>query len=679
MPTRFPPIAKNFAHLLHGGDYNPEQWVRTPDVWDEDQRLFQLAGVNAVSIGIFSWAKLEPEEGRFYFGWMDEIFAKCDANGVKVILATPGGARPAWMAFQYPEVLRVDEYGRRQKWGGRHNHCFTSPVFRKKCAIINAKLAERYGSRTVLWHVNNEYNGECHCDLCQNAFRAWLKERYANDLDKLNHAWWSTFWAHTITEWSQIEPPSKIGETMVHGHTLDWRRFVTDQTIDCFRAEIAPLRRITPDVPLTTNFFGHSNPLDYYRFAPELDVISWDSYPAYHDRPESWLEAVQVAFIHNQRRAMLDKPFMVMECAPAMQNYKPVCKLKRPGLHVVEGLQAIAHGSDSVLYFQWRKSRGGYEKFHGAVVDHFASEDNRVFQEVADLGREMKKLGDVVGTHDRAEVAIIYDYEIRWAIDDCAGPRNAGKDYLPTCVDHYRPFWSNGVSVDVVGADRDFSGYKLLVAPMLYLLRPGVAERIERFVENGGTFVTTYFSGIVNESDLCFLTGFPGPLRKLLGIRAEETDTLYDDESAKVVPTPGNALGLAGEYAARQWCDLIHAEGADVLATYGSEFYSGRPALTVNRAGKGRAFYVASRNDARFQSDFFGRLIDELKLPRALPKKLPNGVSAQRRGAFAFLMNFSRDAHAIELGGAFVDRLTGEKASGTITLPSYTAMVLEAT
>ena len=517
--------------------------------------------------------------------------------------------------------------------------------------------------------------GGCHCDLCQDAFRAWLKARYTN-LDTLNAAWNSAFWAHTIQDWSQIEPPSKIGETQVHGHNLDWQRFITHQTIQCFRAEAAPLRKITPDVPITTNWFGISNPLDYYKFGPELDVISWDSYPSYHDRPENWLDAVQVSFIHNQRRAMLDKPFMVMECAPGMQNYKPVCKLKRPGLHVVEGLQAIAHGADSVLYFQWRKSRGGFEKFHGAVVDHFASQENRVFREVADLGREMEKLDEVVGAHTKADVAIIYDYENRWAIDDCAGPRNIGKDYLPTCVDHYRPFWSRGITTDIVGEDRDFSGYKLVVAPMLYLLRPGVAERITKFVEAGGTFVTTYFTGVVDESDLCFLTGFPGPLRKLLGIRAEETDTLYDDESVKIVPSKSNGVGLTGEYAARQWCDLIHAEGADVLATYGSEFYAGRPALTVNRVGKGKAFYVASRNDARFQSDFFGHLVTDLQLNSPFGK-LPDGITAETRGGLIFLMSFARDDHAIDLGGTFVDRLTGATVRGTTTLKSYTARVLE--
>jgi len=679
VPDRSAPIIKNFPHLLHGGDYNPEQWIRTPQVWDEDFRLMKLAGVNTITIGVFSWTMLEPEEGRFEFGWMDAIFDKAERDHVQVILATPGGARPGWMAQKYPEVLRVDEFGRRQKWGGRHNHCFTAPAYRRRCQSINAKLAERYKDRPnlAMWHVNNEYSGECHCDLCHSAFRGWLRRRYNDDLDALNHAWWNTFWARTITDWSQIDPPSKIGEGAVHGHNIDWKRFCTDQHIDCFNAEAEPLRRVTPSLPITTNFMGVFNELDYYKFAKALDVVSWDSYPSYHDRPNDWLNAVTVSFLHSQRRAMLDKPFLMMESAPGMQNYKPVCKIKRPGLHVVEGLQAIAHGSDSVQYFQWRKGRGGLEKFHGAVVDHFASEDNRVFREVAELGAAMARLDDVAGAPSHADVALIYDYENHWAIDNTKGPRNVGKNYQETCVAHYRPFWSNGVNVDVIGADEPFDGYKLLIAPMLYMIRPGVAERIEQFVRAGGTFVTTYFSGVVNETDLCFTNGFPGPLRELMGVRAEETDTLYDEESVAILPAKGNRAGLSGKYAARQFCDVIHAEGAKVLASYGGEYYKGQPALTVNKAGAGSAYYVASRNDARFHADFYGQLIDQLDLTRALGAKLPDGVTAVERGDFVFVLGFNRSAVTIDFGrSTFTDALNGRRLKGKLRLPRYSALVL---
>jgi beta-galactosidase len=687
MPDRFAPINPKCPHMLHGGDYNPDQWKRTPEIWDQDMRLMKLAGCNAMTVGIFSWTQLEPDEGKFDFSWLDTMMDKLSASNAFAVLATPSGAKPAWMAQKYPEVLRTTDDRKKLLWGGRHNHCFTSPVYREKVSIINTRLAERYKDHPalLLWHISNEYGGDCHCDLCQNAFRAWLKQRYNNDLDLLNQSWWTAFWSHTYTDWSQIVSPSRIGERGVHGHNIDWMRFITDQTIDFYRHEIAPLKRITPDIPCTTNLMGFYTGLDYWKFAQALDVVSWDSYPAYHDRPDDWNGAVTVSFIHNMNRSFKGgKPWMQMECSPSVQNWKAVNKLKRPGLHIVEGLQSIACGSDTVQYFQWRKSRGGCEKFHGAVVDHCGEEsvNTRVFKEVAQLGKILSGLDDVVGMTTKAQVAILYDWENRWAIDDTAGPRNQKKEYDYTCVEHYRPFWSAGVPCDVVNEDSDFSGYKLLIAPMLYMVRPGVAEKIEKFVAAGGTFVATYLSGIADATDLCFLTGFPGPLRKVLGVWAEEIDALYDEEKVAVVPAKGNKVGLAGRYTAGLFCDVIHAETAKVLATYGSEFYQGTPALTANSFGRGQAYYMASRNDRTFHTDFYNGLIDQLGLRRALGTNLPDGVTAHVRTdgqkEVIFLLGFNREAVKVDLGkSTYKDRVTGGTVTGKFTLPKYTAMILE--
>jgi beta-galactosidase len=336
-----------------------------------------------------------------------------------------------------------------------------------------------------------------------------------------------------------------------------------------------------------------------------------------------------------------------------------------------------------VQYFQWRKGRGGLEKFHGAVLDHFATDKNRVFGEVSELGKILSQLDDVVGTTTPAQVAVMYDVENRWAIDASSGPRAEKRDYQQTCSAHYRPFWSAGVSCDVVNEESDLSPYKLLIAPMLYMVRPGLAERIEAFVREGGVFVTTYFSGMVNESDLCFNSGFPGPLRGITGVWAEEIDVLFDDESVDIAAAPDNAAGLSGTYKASIFCDLIHAETAKVLAAYAGEFYRGRPAATVNAFGKGRAYYIASRNDERFHADFYGRLIGDLKLRQALGCKLPDGVTAQVRTdgkrEFIFVLGFNRQPVEIALGSKrYRDVLTGQAVSGTLPLPSYTVRILEA-
>jgi beta-galactosidase len=683
MSDRYPVINPKCPHFLHGGDYNPDQWPE--EVWLEDMRLMKLARCNAMSVGIFAWVKMEPEEGRFEFGWLDRIMDMLAQNGAYAVLATPSGARPAWMSQKYPEVLRVRADRGRNLHGIRHNHCFTSPVYREKTAIINRKLAERYKDHPALlvWHISNEYGDDCHCDLCQEAFRAWLRRRYDNSLDKLNQAWWTAFWSHTFTDWSQIESPSPIGEPLIHGLNLDWKRFVTHQTIDFFKNEIAPLRRITPNVPITTNFMGTYTGLNYWEFAKEVDVASWDNYPMWHRR-DDWRIASEVAFIHDINRCLKGgKPFMLMESTPSTTNWHDPCKLKRPGMHRLSSLQAAAHGSDTVQYFQWRKSRGSCEKFHGAVVDHVGHENTRVFRDVAELGAELSKLDPILGTTVRPEVGLIYDWENRWAIDDLKGLSGRARKYLETAINHYSEFWKRGVPVDVIDETCDFSGYRLLVAPMLYMLRPGVAERLKSFVHSGGTLVTTYWSGIVDESDLCFLGGWPGGgLREVLGIWDEETDSLHEKDRNQVVCLKGNHLGLQGPYEARDCSALIHAETALVLAKFGGDFYAGRPALTVNTYGKGSAYYIASRNEERFLSDFYHGLIRNLGIRGVLEADLPEGVTAQLRTdgerEFVFLLNFRPDTETVPLGeGAFSDLLTGQKVKGSAKLGPYGAMILE--
>ena len=587
------------------------------------------------------------------------------------------------MSQKYPEVLRVNADRVRILHGARHNHCYTSPVYREKTALINRKLAERYKDHPalLLWHLSNEYGGECHCPLCQEAFRAWLKERYGS-LESLNQAWWTAFWSHTYTDWSQIESPAPHGEWAVHGLNLDWKRFVTHQTTDFMKHEIAPLREVTPNVSVTTNMMGTYAGLDYWKMAPEMDVVSWDNYPTWHGREEDWQLGSSVSFIHDIYRSLKGgKPFMLMESTPSITNWQEVCKLKRPNMHRLSSLQAIAHGADTVQYFQWRKSRGSFEKLHGAVVDHVGHESTRTFHDVAEVGEILEKLDAVIGTTIRPEVAVIYDWENEWAIGDLQGLSRKRRDYGGTCVAQHRPFWSRGVPIDVINMDSDFAGDKPLVAPMLYMLRRGVAERIEKFVKRGGVFVATYWTGIVNESDLCFLGGFPGPLRKVLGIWSEEIDALYEGEKNVVVPVAKNGLGLTGRYHARELCDLIHAETAQVLAKYGADFYKGRPGLTVNTFGKGRAYYITSRNDDRFHQDFYGGLIKQLGLKRTLNTKLPKGVTAQMRTDgkqdFVFLLNFQPVTRKVNLGGeAFTDMTNGQNVKGSATLPAYGSLVL---
>lgn len=599
----------NIDKFIYGGDYNPEQWLDRPDILKQDLLLMKKAHINTVTLGVFSWSTLEPIKDCFNFTWLIDIIDKLYDNGIQVILATPSGARPRWLAETYPEVLRVREDRTRQLYGERHNHCYTSPAYRERVRIINQKLAKTFRNHpgVILWHISNEYRGECHCPLCQEAFRNWLKNKY-KDINSLNRAWWTTFWSHTYNSFHQIESPSSIGDHGLHGLNLDWKRFVTDQTVDFMCEEIHALRDGGATQPVTTNFMDDYKGLNYYNLAKHIDYVSWDSYPAWNKEDEI-RTAYNTALQHDLMRSMKQKPFLLMESCPSSPNWQAISKLKKPGLLQSASLQAIAHGSDSVQYFQIRQSRGSFEKFHGAVIDHYGGSDTRVFNEVTETGASLIELKQVIGSKVDSSAAIIYDMENRWAMEDAKGPRNEGLFYHESVLKSYQALRKAALNVDIINMEQSLDSYKLVVAPMLYMFRSGIETKLRTFVENGGILIMTYWSGIVNETDLCYLEGTPHSLLDVFGLRSKEIDGLYEWEENSLIPIPENSLQLHTSYKCKNLCDLVQLNGATPLMNYGSDFYQGTPALTVNQYGKGYAYYICTDAEELFYHDFYAKIL----------------------------------------------------------------------
>ena len=661
---------KDFPTLLHGADYNPEQWVDTKEVWDEDMRLMKLASVNEASVGIFSWSVLEPRENEYHFEIFDEILDKIYNNGGRVILATPSGARPVWMAKKYPEVLRTNERGEKMLYGGRHNHCLTSPYYRKKVREMNTRLSERYGKHPAVigWHISNEYSGECFCPLCQDAFHKFLAKKYG-DIDKLNFEWWNTFWSHRFNSFEEIDAPSPLGDSYSALY-LDWQRFVTEQTASFIKNEVEAVRTHST-LPVTANFMQHYTQLNYWAMEQELDAVSWDSYPDWHhdaanDLPHT---AADIAFVHDTYRAMKQKPFLLMESTPSLVNWNEYNKLKRPGMHKLASIQAVAHGADSVQYFQWRKSRGSLEKFHGAVIDHNPTENTRVFRDVAEVGSFLRKIDGCAGTMPKVEVALIFDTENEWALSKAQAFCRSNKKYYDTCFKFYFALWQRGIAVDIINANRPIDGYKMVVAPMLYMVKEETISKLESYVKNGGTLVSTYITGMVNENDLCYLNGFPAnELGNVFGLVSEEVDTLFPEDS--------NFIAYKGEeYPVHDYCERIHPkDGAEVLAYYAKDFYAGEPALVKNKYGKGEAYYFAAHDDGELSDKIISELAESLSLSVDF-ENLPYGVTSHSRECdgekYIFVENYNVFPVTVRNNREMLDLETGATVKGDIELDKY--------
>ena len=631
-------------NLLHGGDYNAEQWLDRPDILAEDIRLMKKAGVNVVTLGVFSWSMYEPQEGEFHFEWLDKIMDDMYSNGIYVILATPSAGKPPWLIKKYPDIMRTRADRTRLLYGERENHCNSNIVFREKVYKIDSLLAERYHNHPalIMWHISNEMYGECHCEDCQNNFRKWLKNKYGT-IDNLNKEYWSSFWSHCYNDFSEIESPSPHGETAVHALMLDYKRFYSDLSIDFVQSEINAVKKYNPDILVTTNIFHFNCGINLARLSEIIDVVSWDSYPHWHCQND-WDTAVKAAFGFDFCRSQKNKPFLLMESTPSTTNSFENCKLKKPGVHILSSIQAVACGSNSVQYFQWRKSRGAYEKFHGAVLSHNGSENTRVFREVAEVGKRLEELQYIKDTNTQSRIALIYDWENMRALEEQKSLHSKEKPFDDIIMEHYEALCKNYVSADIIDTKADFSKYDLIIAPMLYMTSEDTVQKIRSFVEKGGAFVMSFYSGLVNENDLAYECWPPYSLNDVFGIRVEETDALCENEYNEFIY---NGKSYKALYA----CDLIHADTAEVFSRYQSDFYKGMPAVTANNFGSGAGYYIACRTDKDFLYDFYKDIRTERGIRKIVHSEYVDGVMVKERSKdnkrYKFVMNFADSVRKI--------------------------------
>lgn len=642
-----------FPRFLFGGDYNPEQWPR--EVWDDDVRLMTKAGVTTATVGVFSWAKLEPRPGEYTFGWLDEVMDRLHAAGVRVCLATATASPPPWMARQFPETLPLTADGVRLGVGSRQQYSPSSSVFREHAVRLATTLAERYGAHPALesWHVNNEYG--CHVPRSYDAesserFRSWLRERYGT-IEALNHAWGTSFWSQAYGSFDEVSPPAAMPATPNPTHRLDFDRFSSDALRALYLAELEVLRRIAPHVPVTTNFMGFFKDTDYWTWAKHVDFVSDDHYPD----PAHADGHVRAAATRDLVRSLGGgRPWILMEQATSAVNWRPRNAPKPAGANRVHSLQAVARGADGVLFFQWRQAKAGAEKFHSAVVPH-GGENTRVFREATALGAELAAMPDgdrVLGREVPASVAITFDWDSWRAIEQDATPTRI--NYVATVLSWYRPFLRRGVTIDFVAPGADLTDYDLVIAPVLQVASEASLSTLASYVDDGGTLLVTYQSAILDENLHAYLGGYLGPLQRTLGIAIEEFAPLAaagDGHLGASAETTLPAITLTGAFAgdAELWQELVTVHDAEVLSRFGDGFAAGWPAVT-RRRNTGSAWYVATQPSTEVLDEIVARVLDDAGVTGLIDEPT-DGIEAVRRGDLLFLLNHTALPVVISVGG----------------------------
>lgn len=651
----------------YGGDYNPEQWPE--DVWADDARLMEVAGVNLVSVGIFSWGRLEPEPGRYDFGWLDRLLDLLHAHGVAANLATPTAAPPIWLHRLHPEMFPQDQWGHRLGQGARQAWCASSPVFREHALRIVEEIAKRYASHPSLrmWHINNElgcHNARCYCDVSAAAFVRWLRERYRS-LDALNESWGTAFWSQQYGDWNDVLPPRAAPSFPNPTQMLDFYRFSSDELLSYYVAERDVLRAATPDVPISTNFMvlNETNPVDYAAWAGEMDIVTNDHY-YWSPNLEPHYE---LAFSADRVRGMSGgKPWMLMEHSTSSVNWQPRNRAKPAGLLMRENLSHLARGADGLMFFQWRASPAGAEKFHSAMLPH-AGTDTKIWRETVDLGARLKALAEIKGSVvPKADVVMLFDYEAWWASELRATPSVDGFRYVDRPRALHRALTDVGIAVDVLRPGDDIAGYRAVIVPNLYLTSDHTAIAVRQLVEAGGHALITYFSGISDERDHIRLGGYPGAFRELLGIHVEEFFPLLE----------GQQVELDNGWTADVWSELLQLRGAEVIASYRSGDVAGGPAITRNHVGSGTAWYVSTGLDVAATKDLVAEFVKAAGLVPVVATE--PGVEVIRRVgdtcSYLFILNHTDGA--VELGASGLDLLTGDRHVGRTKVAARAVAVL---
>lgn len=623
--------------LLYGGDYNPQQWEES--IWDEDYEIFNDLNINVLSLGVFTWSMLQNNLEEYDFSELDKIVDRSVKENRYFMMASATAAVPAWLVHRYPGVMRVDFFGRQKKFGQRHHFCPNSVAYKYYASQLVHQIGKRYASnpRLIAWHINNEYgSGDyCYCEECEANFRIWLQKKYRT-IDNLNDAWYGHFWSHLFYDWDEIVSPSAISEhygndknfTAFQNITLDYARFMSDSFLELYKMERDILKSYNEKIPATTNLMGTFKLLNYHKWAQEMDIVAWDNYP-WEMRDEDL-----VSLQHRLMFSLKKKPFYLMEQTPTTTAWRPSNPVRRPGVVRLWSYQAIAHGSDSVMFFQMRQNLGESEKYHGAIINHAGDRDTRILKELQQLGNELKFLSEEeLGYPQKSKIALVFDWEDWWAIEMTDGP-SRHLNYVNTLRKYHKYFFDRNINVDIVSEKDSFENYDCILAPLKHMMSDEYAFKIRQFVRQGGFYISGYMSGEVDKNNLLHPITRPGQLKDVFGIEIDDVDTLEPNNKITIKDTAGN-IGYT-----QHIFKVLKLKEAKAIYRYADQFYEGEPAVSINDYGLGHAVYIGTD----LSEDTLHNLLDQLIDNSSLKTELEIVYRENKDNKFKFVLNHSENS-----------------------------------
>ncbi len=659
-----------------GVDYYPEHWPE--ERWPIDARMQREAGFNTVRLAEFAWSRLEPAAGTFQFDWLDRAIDVLAGEDIQVVLGTPTAAPPAWLIEQDPTILPVDETGKRMGFGGRRHYCPTNQGFHAATERIVTAMARHYADHpsVIGWQIDNEYGGNntarCYCDSCRAAFHAWLKDRYGA-LDRLNEAWGTVFWSQEYADWDQI--PLPLPTTGMHSPSLllAHRRFASDAFVAYQQLQVDLLRKLAPSQWVTTNFMRTFTPLDYEKIARPLDFITWDNYP--RSRRVPGLHPDQVAFTHDLMRGLRHQNFWIMEQQSGACGWEIVKSTPRPGEIRLWTYQSIARGADGIVYFRWRTCRFGTEEYWHGILDH-DGKPNRRYAEVQRTGQELATLGPLLaGTRVKAPVALLRAYDVLWSLE--IQPHHPELVYDAIQQAWFNGFYERGIQTDVVSPSSDLLGYRVVVAPALFLADQALGAKLAEYVKRGGTLVVTFRSGVKDMENVATDATLPGVFAEVCGVEVAEYDCTEVGETRRVDVRVDGADGVSSR--ASWWMDALRPTGARVLATYDDDYLAGQPAVTENAFGEGLALYVGTHLDAEGVATLVDHVAKKAGIETIPRQSIPGVELASRRSSdreLVFVMNHADEPRTVPIPSG-ADVFTGERLCGTLTVLGRDLRILE--